>query len=212
MISEARAGGGEDRAGAYLALRLLGAVGSVRDIEVTGIPGAARLEHRHDPVVGGAIAVGLSQPGALRAELEYTYRYRYDLDIRVGTQPFDVESNLSSHTLMLNVYYDWRWGRSWRPYVGAGIGWVRHVSEARLEDLSGPGGQPPARDTATEDALAWSLQLGLAWRLAERWDATLGYRFIHLGEVDVGNFDAGGTIEADDYYSHDLLLGLAYRF
>ena len=72
--------------------------------------------------------------------------------------------------------------------------------------------QPPARDTATEDALAWSLQLGLAWRLAEHWDATLGYRFVYLGEVNVGNFDGNRTIEAGDYYSHDLLLGLAYRF
>ena len=48
--------------------------------------------------------------------------------------------------------------------------------------------------------------------MAEHWDATLGYRFIHLGEVDVGNFDGGGAITADDYYSHDLQLGLAYRF
>ena len=67
ILSEARAESGEDRAGAYLALRLLGAVGSVRDIEESGITGAAKLEHRHDPVVGGSIAVGLSQPGALRA-------------------------------------------------------------------------------------------------------------------------------------------------
>ncbi len=69
MITEARAGGGEDRAGAYLAVRLLGAVGSVRGIEESGIDGAAKLEHRHDPVFGGAIAVGLRQPGALRGEL-----------------------------------------------------------------------------------------------------------------------------------------------
>ena len=96
LISEARAESGEDRAGAYLAVRLLGAVGSVRDIEVSGIAGAAKLEHRHDSVAGGAIAVGLSQPGALRGELEYTYRYRYDVDVRIGANQFDVESNLSS--------------------------------------------------------------------------------------------------------------------
>ena len=60
--------------------------------------------------------------------------------------------------------------------------------------------------------LAWSLQLGLAWRMAEHWDATLGYRFVHLGPVDLGNFAGGRSVEADNYYSHDLQLGLAYRF
>ena len=77
MISETRAGSGEDRAGAYLAVRLLGAVGSVRDIEVSGLPGAAKPEPRHASGVGGAIAGGPSQPGARRAGRGWRWRRQF---------------------------------------------------------------------------------------------------------------------------------------
>ena len=59
---------------------------------------------------------------------------------------------------------------------------------------------------------AWGAHLGGTWRLADRWDTDLGYRFISLGELESGKPNAGGTFTADNHFGHDVLWTINYRF
>jgi len=60
--------------------------------------------------------------------------------------------------------------------------------------------------------LTWNAALGVIWSFARSWDMELRYRYIDLGEVESGPHIDGTTITASSYTSHDLILGITYRF
>ena len=40
----------------------------------------------------------------------------------------------------------------------------------------------------------------------------LAYRYIDLGTIEMGPYNNGTIIEAEDYVSHDIFLGVQFRF
>ena len=201
----------QDRGGVYVALRLIGGVSSVDDV---GENAAGALDIRHDDdfvaAVAGAIGYDWSGFGfALRTEIEYHHRFRFDFDTRILSSPaVGYENNLRTDTVLVNAVYDFDIGTGVRPYLGAGGGWVRNTSEVDRTVLTG--GLEERADG--KDSFAWSLLAGLRYAVSARWQVELAYRYIDLGEVESGPFSDGTVIKAQDYTSHDVLIGVAYRF
>jgi outer membrane immunogenic protein len=197
--------------GDIFAFRLVGGVSAVDDVSINS--GTLSSTHDSDQVGGLALAIGYdwSKKGLpFRSEIEYTYRFRFDFDARVnGGTDSDFENDLSSHALMVNVFYDFETGSKWIPFVGAGIGWVRHVSATEQTKLLG--GAKENRDDEI-DNFAWSLNLGLHYKMGRDWAFEASYRYINMGEVSSGPFSDGAIFEADSYEPHDIMLGIVYRF
>jgi opacity protein-like surface antigen len=137
-------------------------------------------------------------------------------------------------TGMANAYLDVPVWHSVTPYVGAGIGFVRHqlrglnyTRDTTCVDLVDcnfvpPGGAPvpgplfissgSATAGGVDVALAYSLMAGFTFQIAEWTKVDLGYRWLHLdGTTFVGR---GGNIVQNltipDQNIHELRVGLRW--
>ncbi len=64
----------------------------------------------------------------------------------------------------------------------------------------------------TSDDVAWTAGLGVVYWLSDTWRLELAYRYIDLGTIETGPYNNGTIIEAEDYVSHDIFLGVQFRF
>ena len=214
--------------GFYVRLVGLGAVSALDDVDNSGTVGGSLNDPDEDTdLVGGAgAAIGYSfKPGTLGGvslELMYDHRFRYDYDVNpaFAGDPVSISSDLSSNVLMFNALFqfdvDWPLGEgNVYPYVGGGVGVAFHHSDAQFSDINGGVVTDAEEDTTN---LAASGNFGFIWQLKKGWDIGLGYRFIYLGEVPIGDFQGVGAtmgnadIEAESYISHDILLTIGYHF
>lgn len=135
----------------------------------------------------------------------------------VGTNAYTATK--SEWLLLANAYVDLGDFNGIMPYVGAGIGASRNTI-ANFNDANvtaGGGGWAP-KDSKWD--LAWALHAGVGYAVTERLTMDLGYSFVHLGDGKTGeaqNYDPAFSRPNDgfafkDIYSHDLKLGLRYRF
>ena len=97
----------------------------------------------------------------------------------------------------------------WALFAGGGIGWAQNVSD--VARVPNGGGAKTELVTRTNN-LTWNAALGVIWAFAQNWDAEFRYRYIDLGEVESGPHIDGTTLKAESYTSHDLILGITYRF
>jgi opacity protein-like surface antigen len=207
--------GAEKKLSDYIALRAIGGISSVGDISEN--QAGPLTENNTDDLVGGlGIALGydwLAKGLPFRSEISYHHRFRFDFDTRinggVGIGGDGYENNLSSHVVLVNFFYDINLGPDWRPFIGFGVGWVRNVSDVVRTPLVA---SPREERTDTNDDLAWAANLGVVYRLTDTWRFELAYRYIDLGTVEMGPFRNGTVIEAEDYYSHDIIIGTQIRF
>ena len=144
----------------------------------------------------------------IRSEIEYHYRARFGFDTRViGSAGY--ENQLSTHALIANVYADYPINDRWALFAGGGLGWAQNVSDVARVPI---GGGAKTELVTRKDNFTWNATLGVIWSFAKNWDAEFRYRYIDLGEVESGPHIDGTTIRAKSYTSHDLILGLTYRF
>jgi len=125
-----------------------------------------------------------------------------------------LHTDVTSYTMMLNVYKDLgKWG-SFVPYVGAGLGVAYHrMGETYFT-------QNPNLVNRIEGnndlAFAWSLMAGLAYQISDRAVMDFGYRYIDMGKIESGRLDSGGfgnpAVVVDDLASHEFKVGLRYHF
>lgn len=194
--------------GDYVSVLKIGSYGMVDDVvATTGI-----VELRNDSDAVGALGVVVGYNWAkkglpIRSEIEYHYRARFDFDSRVQNSA-GYEDQLSTHALIVNVYYDHQMSDRWAVFAGGGIGWAQNVSDVARVPLIG--GAKTELVTRTNN-LTWNAALGVIWSFARSWDMELRYRYIDLGEVESGPHIDGTTITASSYTSHDLILGITYR-
>ena len=149
----------------------------------------------------------------MRTEIAYQYRFRFDFDVRVidGAVENGFENNLRTDVVLVNLFYDIELQSSWKPFLGGGLGWVRNTSEVDVNRIDLVGFPEEERDDTTDD-LAWWIGIGLTYQWSERWRLEMAYRYIDLGSVESGPFNNGTVIEAEEYISHDIIVGLQYRF
>ena len=197
--------------GRYLGFRFIGSFAEVDDTKSQNFVGALQINNDTDIVAGNAFIFGYRWKSLpIRTDIEIAYRYRFDHDLRDTGQPVrGYENNLATLSGLVNLTYEYRNATSFAPYFGGGVGWAQNHSSVRLSDLSNGGEQN--FDERTHN-YAWGAHLGVIWRLADRWDTDLGYRFISLGELESGEPNAGGTFTADNHFGHDVLWTINYRF
>ena len=158
---------------------------------------------------GGLVAVGYGFADRWRGEVELGYRI-VDVDRIDGwAGPFDhaplaVAGGFRTLSVMTNLYYRFL-GEGVTPYLGAGIGVVRHDLEAKSRTLTIGDKRGHFTFDGGETVLAWQGMAGLAQPLSETVEFRLGYRFFQTGDGEFGADELG-------YRTHNVELGLTFTF
>jgi len=117
----------------------------------------------------------------------------------------DGQGDFQPVSLMANVYYDFKTGTPWTPYVGVGVGAVDLIAKL------GQGGQTLVDNSAT--GLGYQGILGVAYKLNDALSIKADYRYLGTTDIGLSNSPAlgAGTATAS-YESHSVLVGFIYRF
>ncbi|HJT08131.1 MAG TPA: outer membrane beta-barrel protein [Stellaceae bacterium] len=163
------------------------------------------------------VAVGVYRAPQVRVEGEIGYR-RAGLDrlsfnndaglgAAAGMAPLAGSTSASGHvsaiSAMLNAYYDYDTGSAWRPYIDAGIGAAR----LSMHNVSASG--VPVVD-AFDTVFAYQLGLGLGYDVTK--SLTLAVEYRYFTTLDPTFRDAAGQSFNSEFTSHNLALGVRYRF
>ena len=133
----------------------------------------------------------------------------------------------------VNVWYDLETGGKWRPFVGAGVGFMRvdqgdveydddalarHVA-TRLARAPGAPGAPPLPPglvpeiSDTDTVLAYHVGAGIGYPLSEATTLQLGYRLQVARDLEFTGRNAGASVRATSRMRiHFLEVGIRYRF
>ena len=159
--------------------------------------------------------VGCAFGNGFRSDLVFSWRTAKD--VHADPEPQDpVSGELSSHSLMANIYYDIPLGMGITPYIGAGLGVVYHnLGDLRWRDVNGNNWTIAGNE---EVNIAWSLMAGAAYQVTDRITLDVGYRYMDMGNVSsqryvldgAGIRDAG--VEFNDVTSHEIKAGLRVNF
>ena len=135
----------------------------------------------------------------IRLEGELAYRYNETDEF----QRSDLDGDITSVALMFNAAVDFVNKTSYTPYVMAGLG----VANVSFNDLKS-GGVTYLDDDDT--VMAYQLGAGCGFKLTEKLDLDLGYRYFSTTKPEVRDEAlAKGKI---NYNNHALMLGLRYSF
>ena len=127
-----------------------------------------------------------------------------------GEHKFDLQSTVG----LLNFYYDFGQRGHFSPYVGAGIGFVRHKTS---------NGTINGKSTTQ---LAGALMTGFSVALRSNMHLDAGYRFLYMGKAETGSVrgtssDLATVIAANpvyddptvtDIHAHQFRVGVRYDF
>lgn len=139
-----------------------------------------------------------------------------------GGKCFDVyDGHHSAAVFLANAYFDL--GHWWRitPFVGFGVGAVRHAI-TDFWDLGLNSDGTTGRGFASNYAywnFAWAAHAGLAFDVSRNLKIELAYRYLNMGDVKTGTVACNGCGGAGPlaYYSlrgfdsHDFKLGLRWQ-
>ncbi len=179
---------------AYITLTGGGAFVDDLDERPSGVNLSARFQPGWLASLAAGTCVGES---AVRAEIEGGYlAARIDELDMPGFTVLDVTGDICGAIVMLNGYYDVPLTDVLDAYVGGGVG-LAYVDVDVDGDIVGAG--TVAADDDSRGEYAWQLKAGLAVRLNEAVDLTVGYRLL---DIDL----------AEDTHVHIAELGLRYRF
>lgn len=192
--------------------------------------------------IGGGIGRYLGH--GFRADLTYEHRFEADatgfLDNHYADLDGTREFGLKSRLLLANVYYDFNQGGRFSPYLGVGLGYVRHeTTEGNVVDTCGCTG---TIEGATKGSVAAALMAGVSINLTGgrggemvaggTKDAPvyvtsnrgllldIGYRYLYLGDATTGAVYGdfgGGVVEVsedpviENIHAHEIRMGLRYN-
>ena len=117
------------------------------------------------------------------------YKFNQNLrgDVRLdwsGKYDIGPNADLSTTTLLGNMYFDIPTQTALTPYLGAGAGW----GWANVD-----GGN-------NDDAFTYSLMAGATIDLSQNIDLDIGYRFLDM------------TVDGPDIYDHQITTGVRFNF
>lgn len=155
-------------------------------------------------VIGGAVGRRINDVFRVEGELSYA-RYKANSYTYSGDGPYDVTGNLSATYLLANVWADVAHIGGAKLYVGGGIGAAYVTADTNFflpEFGYGHGGW----------GFAGQLGAGVTYAVTQNVDLDFGYRFKAVSEVDFDDKWAGGTDANGKLYSHNVQLGVSYKF
>lgn len=162
------------------------------DADVKGTP-SGKIDF--DTGYAGLLKGGYAFGNGWRAEGEVGYR-NWDADSA------GVSGELRAYNIFANALYDFMPNGSWSPYLGAGAGMVRYVSD----------GVSALGVTSNDQDNTWGVQgIAGAWfALSDNWLLSADYRYMYTGDAKL-NTSGAATIEPDNS-NHTVMLGVTYRF
>jgi opacity protein-like surface antigen len=176
----------------------------------------------------------------VRGDLTFETRSKTDVEGTSGFAPFEHvprRFDMSSQVFLANLYYDFNNNSRFTPYLGVGLGVVRHKThDAVISDGCGCTG---TIEGAKKWSVAGAFMAGVSVDLLgsrgqptnygsfkdtvyiepskSRLKLDIGYRFLYLGDattgpitVDNGNVADDPTVE--DIHAHEIRVGLRYDF
>jgi opacity protein-like surface antigen len=163
-------------------------------------------------IVGGGVGYRFSS--LLRGDATLSYRGGYKVN-DVDKQRAKFSGNIKAWSLMLNGYVDVPMDFGiFKPYAGLGLG----VSRVESGSLTRTG---TAGTTVSEGGIkyspAWAIMLGTGITVYENVTLDFGYRYFHIGQIDVAGGDGGGTGTGysgakGKLNAHELMAGIRYDF
>jgi outer membrane protein OmpA-like peptidoglycan-associated protein len=110
--------------------------------------------------------------------------------------------DLRAYNVFINALYDFMPTGSWSPYLGAGAGVVRFVSD----------GLTNSGLTSNDQDNTWGVQgIAGAWfALDDNWLLSADYRYMYTGDAKLST--SGASAVEPDNQNHTVMLGLTYRF
>jgi opacity protein-like surface antigen len=164
----------------------------------------------------------------VRWELEYSYHVRetvttakvFDANLVVDGTPvkgsinFEEKANMGIHTIMSNLYYDFRViSEKITPYVGVGFGLgLFYVSMDSGTNIQYAG--KTHTDTFDYGAanVVWSVAAGVAIAVTDNVSVDIGYKYVDGGLTSLNN-GLGDDFDFDgDFKIHDLFAGIRYSW
>jgi outer membrane immunogenic protein len=92
------------------------------------------------------------------------------------------------------------------PYITAGVAAAKY----EVTVISGgPGGEIPFHD---ETHLGWTVGAGVEHAFTDKWIARVEYRYSDFGSKTLSAADGLATVTSVDLQTHDLRVGLSYKF
>ncbi len=187
----------------YVAAKGLVGLANAYDVDAAGAATADLMDDTPEWIGGPGLAFGYRMKNLpVRLETEWLWRYRFDFDVDVSTGQ-NVKTDVGTHSLMWNAFYDFPAWHSYTFYLGAGLGVALSQTEA---NDSGAGQSDESAANFT-----WMASVGARRPITDFWTVDLSYRYSDLGEIETGTTPAG-VITADSYTSHDVLIGIVYGF
>ena len=182
-----------DEASKGLYVTLGGGVGRMMDIDIDGTLGGGQFEF--DSGFSGDAGIGYDF-GSIRTEFNYN-ALNTDLS-KVQTAAVDVGVNISSW--FISAAYDFRSGKTWQPYLSAGLG--KSVIDVELATTVGS-----VSVTAGDDDITTFLgKAGLTYALNDRFEL--------YGEGWLQRYEdfSIGTLTFTDTATTGLSLGTRIKF
>lgn len=158
-------------------------------------------------------AAGYEFKQDIRAEIEYMYRTNYQHDKKPTTSgTYDVEQDLTTHTVMLNVFYDFRNDSKFTPFIMAGAGLAIHESDNSVNELLGLFVEYEGREVTKTD-FAWNVGAGVGYAINEHLTADVLLRYIDMGKArweNVAPIDEAHSVA--NMTATEVTFGLRYKF
>jgi outer membrane protein W len=160
-------------------------------------------EHDSGWLAGGALGYRWTDNWAI--ELAWDYRTNDVSRTKFTDGSSFNKGDYASNIFLLNTFYRWT-KSSWRPYAGAGLGWVQEIDI----DLQNSGSAGTSYESANEVALQFVA--GFERPIAQSWDLTLEARYMTVSGINLKQESGLARIKNIDYDPITLTLGAQYNF
>lgn len=118
-----------------------------------------------------------------------------------GTSSIDGE--VTTWGFMVNGWYDFPTGTAWVPTIGGGIGFANVNMEVNRV------GSVATSFDESDTVFAYQIGVGLGYRVNPRMIVSVTYRYFGTSDPE---FDVGSFTDEGEYQTHNIEVGLRYRF
>ena len=158
-----------------------------------------------------------------RLEIEAVKRWDYKHDtVLIGSPQFTHKGNIETRSLFVNGFYDFQdfslGSKSFKPYIGAGIGFSRNKLGKTQEYSNGTANSLRIHGKVTSE-FVYKLSAGVLLSLSENLSLDVNCQYVDLGDYEsTRTLHAGGSrtemvpISGGKITAQELTFGLQYTF
>ncbi len=150
-------------------------------------------------ILGGAI--GMNWNNVVRTEIELSHA-RWSGNSLDSNTAF--ASDVSSTYVLGNVWLDWKNNSAFTPYIGGGLG----VAFVNFDQTTAGNHGYAGSDTV----LAYQLGAGVNFALSDQLSLDVGYRYKATSDFNPHDGDGFGDFVGAHLGSHNVQVGLTYKF